>query len=312
MNIQQFQYVLAVAELRHFEHAANKCFVTQSTLSTMIGKFEAEIGIKIFDRRTKPVSITKDGREIIEQLQLIVRSINTLDDKIQQLKGEMIGELQIGVIPTIAPYLLPLFLSEFAHKFSQVRISVQEMISKDIQQSLKNGSLDIGIMATPLEDAELQEFPLYNEPFLLYDCFSEDTDNSTADIKKLNYAQLLLLEEGHCFRTQVQQICQLSKIAPKSSMNFEFRAGSIDSLIRFTKAHKGITLLPQMAALDLGEEAKNRLKNFTPPVPIRAVGLVVHQHFVKTRLLKELQHFIQGRVSQRLEEVAEGQLLKPV
>lgn len=311
MNIQQFQYVLAVAEMRHFEQAARKCFVTQSTLSTMVGKLEAEIGIKIFDRKTKPVSITKDGQVIIDQLRMIVRSINTLENKIQQLKGEMVGELQIGVIPTIAPYLLPLFLSDFARKFSKVKISVQEMKTSDIQQSLKNRNLDIGIMATPLEDAELREVPLYNEPFLLFDCFSDGPNDSEITIKNLNYEQLLLLEEGHCFRTQVQRICQLSKTAAKSSMNFEFRAGSIDSLIRFTQAHKGITLLPQMATLDLPKNAKKRLRAFSAPVPIRAVGLVVHQYFVKTNLLEELQHFIQACVAQKLAVITKGQLLKP-
>ena len=158
MSIQQFQYVLAVAELRHFEQAAKKCFITQSTLSTMIGKLENEIGIRIFDRKTKPVSITEDGKEVIEQLQVIVKEINSLEYKVQALKGEMVGELKIGVIPTVAPYLLPLFLSKFNQKFPKVKITVQEMTTANIQQSLKNRRLDIGIAAIPLEDATLKEF----------------------------------------------------------------------------------------------------------------------------------------------------------
>ena len=311
MNIQQFKYVLAVAELNHFEQAANKCFVTQSTLSTMIGKFESEIGIKIFDRKTKPVSITKEGKEIIDQLQIIVKGINSLENKIQELKGEMVGELKIGVIPTVAPYLLPLFLSKFAKKFSKVKITVQEMTTPEIQKLLKNRSLDIGIAAIPLEDTELREFTLYNEPFLLFDCFSESRNIANTTVEDINFSHLLLLEEGHCLRTQVQQICNLSNRKLDNPMNFEFRAGSIDSLIRFTKVHKGITLLPHMATLDLGNEDKKRIRTFFPPIPIRSVGLVVHQHFVKKRLLDDLQKIIKDAVLPKLANNSKGKLFKP-
>ena len=311
MTIQQFKYILSVAESKHFVQAAKKCFVTQSTLSTMIGKFEDELGMKIFDRKTKPVSITKEGEEIIEQLQIIVKEVSSLENKIQELKGEMVGHLTVGIIPTVAPYLLPLFLSKFAHKFPKVKISVQEMTTTDIQKSLKNRNLDIGIAAIPLEDLELQEFILFDEPFFLFDCFTENINDISSSIDDINFSQLLLLEEGHCLRTQVQQICNLSNKQPRNAMNFEFRAGSIDSLIRFTKAQKGITLLPYMATFDLGIEDKKRIKAFAAPIPIRSVGLVVHQHFVKKRLLVELQNIIQVAVSQKLSLVSEGKLIKP-
>ncbi len=312
MNIQQFQYVLAVAELRHFERAAEKCFVTQSTLSTMVRKLEDELGIKIFDRRKKPVSVTNEGKEIIEQIQIVVREINSLENKVQELKGEMAGELKIGVIPTVAPYLLPLFLSEFAQRFSKVQIRVQEMTTGEIQRNLKNRSLDIGIAAIPLEDLALQEIALYDEPFLLFDCFSKAGNNTKVGIKDIDYSHLLLLEEGHCFRTQVQQLCKLSKVQDEYPMNFEFRAGSIDSLIRFTKVHKGITLLPHMATLDLSKADKKRIKAFKAPIPYRSVGLLVHKYFVKKRLLREIQNTIQAAISLKLIKIPGGKLFKPV
>lgn len=312
MNLQQLQYILAVAESKHFEKAASKCFITQSTLSTMILKFEEEIGIKIFDRKTKPVLITKEGEEIIKHLQIITKEIKSLENKVQELKGEITGEFKIGIIPTVAPYLLPLFLSEFVNKFSKVKIVVQEMTTLDIQKSLKNRSLDIGIAAIPLEDPELKEYILYNEQFMLFDCFNDRHDKSHINLTNMDYSHLILLEEGHCLRTQVRKICNLSKKYSENLTNFEFRAGSIDSLIRFTKSYKGITLLPYMATIDLQKEDKDRLKSLAFPVPIRSIGLIVHQHFVKKRLLEELSMIIQSSVLPLISTPSESKLIKPL
>lgn len=312
MNIQQLQYILAVAELKHFEQAAEKCFVTQSTLSTMIRKLENEIGLEIFDRKSKPVAITKEGVEIIKQIRIVLKEIGILENTVQELKGELAGDLQIGVIPTVAPYLLPLFLSEFAAQFQNVKISVQEMTTTEIQKSLKNRSLDIGIAALPLEDGELREIPLYDEPFLIFDCFSKTTDNLNRTIEDISLSHLLLLEEGHCFRTQVERICNLSKLKVGKYRNFEFKAGSIDSLVRFAKSYKGITLLPQLASLDLPEEDQPFIKAFAPPVPIRSVGIIVHKHFVKKRILEDLQRIINDAISVKLKRSAGGELVRPV
>ena len=167
MNIQQFQYILAVVDLKNFESAADKCFVTQSTLSTMIGRFEDEIGVKIFNRKTKPVSITTEGELIIERLRIVLNEIDALNNVVQELKGEMVGNLKIGIIPTIAPYLLPLFLPEFASRFPAIKISVREMTTAQIQQALRIRTIDLGILALPLHDDSLEEISLFSEPFLL-------------------------------------------------------------------------------------------------------------------------------------------------
>lgn len=311
MNIQQFQYILAVAELRHFEQAAEKCFISQSTLSTMIGRFEDEIGIKIFDRKTKPVSITQEGKEILFQLQIITKELDALKNKVQELKGEMIGELNIGIIPTVAPYILPLFLKEFSLQFPKVKTIVQEMRTTEIQQALKNRTIDIGIAAVPLEDSELIEQTVYNEPFLLFDPSSE-IKNNEIEIKQIDYERLLLLEEGHCLHSQVVQICNLSHHTKKAA-HFEFRAGSIDSLIRFTKANKGLTLLPYLATIDMNEDDKKHLRTFSNPVPIRSIGLLTHRHFVKKRLLTTLQNIIQNTITPLLvKDNNKTSLIKPM
>ncbi len=309
MNIQQFQYILAVVEHKHFETAAETCFITQSTLSTMINRFEDEIGIKIFNRKTKPVSITKEGSELIQQIRIIKKEIDSLDNIVQELKGETVGELRIGIIPTIATDLLPLFLSDFANKFPKVKIIVQEMTTLEIQKSLKNRMLDVGILAIPLKDKELVELDLYIEPFLMYDC-SLNKKKRTITIEELDYSKLWLLEAGHCLRTQVQQICDLSN--KEEDKNIEFKAGSLGSLIRFTKANKGVTILPYLSSLELNEDDKKRLVPFTYPIPVRSIGLITHKHFVKKKLLNHLQETIQNAVMPLIPDSSEIKILKPV
>jgi len=194
--------------------------------------------------------------------------------------------------------LLPPFLSDFAEKYPQLHIEVREMTTDAIQRNLHTRNLDLGIVALPLEDEKLREIPLYNEPFMLYDCFSKEQNNTVASIKGLDYAHLCLLEEGHCLRVQVEKICELSAKKPKVALNFDFKAGSIDSLIRFTKMNKG--MLPYLATLDFSDSDVGKLSHFTSPVPVRTIGLVVHKHFVKKRLLTELQLMIKERINPML------------
>ncbi|SNR14867.1 hydrogen peroxide-inducible genes activator [Tenacibaculum jejuense] len=312
MNIQQFQYVLAVVDLKNFEAAAEKCFVTQSTLSTMIGRFEKEIGIKIFNRKTKPVSITVEGEEIIKRLRILANEVDALNNLVQELKGEMIGELKIGIIPTVAPYLLPLFLTNFAEAFPKVKIIVREMTTSEIQKALKIRSIDVGILALPLEDDMLNEVDLYSEPFVLYDC-SEGDITSKISVNDIDYSKLCLLQEGHCLRTQVQRICDLSDQYTNRDENFEFESGSMDSLLRITRARKGMTILPYLATTDLSPDIKQRLVEFDKPIPVRKVGLVTHKFFVKKKLLSELKLLIQNSVIEHLpQKESEYKILKPL
>ncbi len=295
MNLQQIEYVIAVSESRNFSHAANKCSITQSTLSTMIGRFEDEIGIDIFDRKTKPVTITKEGKLIIEQLKIISREINGLGELSQSLKGEMSGELKIGVIPTVAPYLLPRFLNDFASQFPKINFSVSEMVTDTIIDLLQKRELDVGIAAVPFQNENFVEIPLYNEPFILYDSSSGRSEGKL-NIEEMDLGKLWLLEEGHCLHTQVKRICDLDNCKNKKGINFDFKAGSLDSLIRFVKTENGITLLPYLAALDLSGKEKNKLSELGPSVPVRKIGLVVHRHFVKKKILDLLQVEIKNKM----------------
>lgn len=289
MNIQQFHYIIAVSETRHFEKASQKCFITQSTLSTMISKFEKEIGIEIFDRTQKPVGITNEGRIIIQQIEQILHKIEELAEITKEIKGEVRGKIRIGCIPTIAPYLFPTFLQNFAESFPNLFIEVKELTTGEINRQINTRELDIGLISTPLLDKNIIEYEVYEEPFVLFQISDLPHTSEKTTLAELNPKNFWLLEEGHCMRNQVLELCSLNQNKINPSYNINFKAGSIDSLLRFVRANKGKTLLPYLATLDLPEKEKTYLKYFKDPVPSRKVGLVVHKHFAKKKILNVLQ-----------------------
>ena len=311
MNIQQFQYILAVAEYRHFELASEKCCITQSTLSTMISRFEDEIGIKVFDRKKKPVQLTNEGLLIIEQLKIVTNNIDQLRELVKEVRGEIKGNLTLSVIPTIAPFLLPLFLQDFAAKFPSLTIKVKEETTGEIIRKIKSRELDIGILSVPLKEKDLIEVKLYDEPFVFFD--ASGASNNNISMKKVKIENLCLMEEGHCMRTQVLQLCDLNKKQVDNKLNFEYQAGSIDSLLRFVKANKATTLLPYLAANDFSNHEKKYLSHFSSPVPYRTVGLIVHHHFVKKKLLQILQKEIVSKISSVIATIdIKGEKLSPL
>ncbi|MEM9983331.1 MAG: LysR substrate-binding domain-containing protein, partial [Bacteroidota bacterium] len=301
----------AVEELKSFSLAAEKCCVTQSTLSTMIGKLEDEMGIKIFDRKTKPISLTKEGKIVLQQLGLIAKEVNVLGELVQSLKGELTGILHIGILATVAPYILPTFLNDFAQKFPDIAFSISEMTTKTITERLLKRELDVGILATPIAVKDLIEMPLYQEPFVLYDCTDINT-TPHVQLEEIDFSNFWLLEESHCLSTQVKRICDLKEDREKAGINFDFKTGSIDSLIRFVHLNKGVTMLPYLASLDLTAAQKEKIKYFQPPVPVRAISLVVHQHFVKKQILALLKAEIQEKVAPLLVSQDASFVVAPV
>jgi LysR family hydrogen peroxide-inducible transcriptional activator len=311
MNIQQFQYIMAVAEDRHFEVAARKSCITQSTLSTMISRFEDEIGIIIFDRKKRPVELTTEGEQILDQLKKIHAEIDHLNEMAKEMKGEVKGNLSISVIPTIAPYLLPLFLQDFATKFSNLKIMVKEQTTGEIIRQIKSRELDIGILSIPVREKDIIEWKLYDEPFVFYDAGTSYEDSISAE--QLDLSKLCLLEEGHCMRTQVLNLCELHKMILKSKLNFEYKAGSINSLMRFVKANGATTLLPYLSTLELSDKERRHIIRFADPIPYRTVGIVVHRHFVKNKILDMLKQEIREKISGILPEMnITGEKLLPL
>jgi len=310
MNIHQFQYILALAELRHFENAAEKCFISQSTLSTMISKFEDEVGIMIFDRKKKPLEVTAEGVAIIEHLKKISKEIDSLHELTNELKGEIKGKLSIAVIPTIAPFLLPLCLHKLAAKFPDLQLEVRELTTSEIMRLIKSRELDMGIISTPMGDTEVIEHHLYDEQFVFFDASVKN--RKEIKFKQLDLSNLCLLEEGHCMRNQVIELCDLHHRVLNNQMNYQYKAGSIDSLLKFVKASDASTLLPYLSTIDLPKKDQRMISFFSEPMPFRSVGLVVHRHFVKRKVLELIHQEIMACVNPLLlEKKGKGKQLSP-
>jgi len=311
MNIQQFQYILALAESRHFERAAESCHITQSTLSTMISRFEEELGIQVFDRKKKPIEISIEGEAVLAQIKKIKKEIDSLNALTQEIKGEVKGGLSVSVIPTIAPYILPLVLRSFSQKFPKLELSVREQTTEEIIRLVKSRQLDIGIVSTPLNEKELVEHHLYDEPFV----FFTEIGSGQKPIKttQLETNNLCLLEEGHCMRAQVLELCNIQLKKSSKTENFKYSAGSIDSLMKFVLANKMDTLLPYLAAIELPSKEQKKIVEFAEPVPFRSVGIVVHKHFVRKKILQALKQEIRDKICPNLPKISkEDRQLQPI
>lgn len=310
MTKSQINYILAVAKLRNFGKAAESCFVTQSTLSAMIGKYEAQIGIKIFNRKTKPISITSEGEQILQQLKAIDREFNNLTERIHQIKGLQSGQLSIAAIPTVAPYIFPHILIKLADLYPEVRFTIQEMTTHRIIERIQSGDLDIGIVSTPLDIKDLQEYPLYKESFVIYDKRVQGHNKSKIKISEIEYDRLWLLEEGHCFRNQVEKICAFRQ-KKEVQNNITYRSGTIESLKKFVSENQGLTLLPFLSTHDLSPEEMNCIQYFHDPIPAREIGLITHKNFVKKTLLRGLERLIHEHLQPLLEEEFDAQVINP-
>ncbi len=286
MNLQQLEYLVAVDRHRHFVKAAESCFVTQATLSMMIKKLEDELGVKVFDRSKVPVVPTDIGKAIIDQAKVVLKESKKLEELVHYQKGMLLGDLRLGIIPTLAPYLLPLFLPAFLEQYPQVRLHISEMNTETIIEHLENQQLDAAILATPLKLSTLNENPLFYEQFVVY----ASPDNKLMKKKyvltsDIDLNRLWLLEEGHCLRNQALNLCELKK-KEMDGFQLDYEAGSIETLKRLVNINEGITIIPELALLDMSEAEMECVRFFRPPAPVRQISIVTYRHFVKERLLE--------------------------
>ena len=292
MTFVQLEYIVALDNCRHFATAAERCFVTQPTLSMQVQKLEEELGIKIFDRSKQPVVPTEAGREIIEQANRILAEKSVMTDITQKKKGVMTGELRIGIIPTLAPYLLPLFVQGFNKKYPQVKLVVNEMMTEYIIARLREGRIDVGILVTPLQEKGIREYVLFYEELLAYISKKNSAYKKTYVLPQdIDPNKLWLMEEGHCFRSQIVNLCELQRSAELSN-HFEYEAGSIETLRRMVELNDGITILPELTTLDMTARQLQQIRHFKKPAPMREVSIVVHRDFLKKRLIEALKEEI--------------------
>jgi LysR family hydrogen peroxide-inducible transcriptional activator len=293
MTITQLQYVLAVAEYKNFTLAAEKCFVTQPTLSMQIQKIEEELNILIFDRSKKPIQLTEIGQKIVNQAKNIVNEADRIKDIVEQQKGFVGGEFRLGIIPTIMPTLLPMFLTNFIKKYPKIKLIIEELNTDEIILRLKNGHLDAAIAATPLMEEKLKEIVLYFEPFVAYVPENHSiAGKDEIEVSDLNLDDILLLQDGHCFRDGILNLCKNQNFSKNSS--FQIESGSFETLIRLADEGLGTTLLPYLHTLELKDKDKLKLRHFREPKPAREVSLIFPKTELKIHIIEALRQTISG------------------
>jgi len=288
MTLVQLEYIVALDSYRSFVLAAEKCFVTQPTLSMQVQKLEDTLGVKIFDRSKQPVVPTEIGSEIIEQARILL------------------GELKIGIIPTIAPYLLPRIINKFIEKYPQVKLIVWEQTTEMIIQQIKMGMIDCGILSTPLHEQSLMEIPVFYENFVAYASKSSRLfKKKSINPDDIDMEEIWVLNEGHCMREQVLNICQRRRTT-KGFQHFEYNTGSVETLKRMVDQNSGATILPELALSDLSDKQLEKVR----PEPVREVSIVIQKNYLKRRMIEalraEILEFVPKRMrSRKKKEVME-------
>ena len=295
MTIIQLKYVLAVAEYQNFTKAAAHVFVTQPTLSMQIQKLEEELSIIIFDRSKKPIELTEIGEKIVNQARNIVNESERMIDVVDQEKGFIGGDFRLGIIPTIMPTLLPMFLKNFINKYPKVHLKIEELTTAEIIIKLNDGHLDAAIAATPLVQDKIKERVLYFEPFVGYIPKNHRLHSKKQlDRSDLDINDILLLEDGHCFRDGVINICKSLKNNAATD-SFQVESGSFETLIKLSNEGFGMTLLPYLNTLDIPkEEQKKYLRYFNEPSPAREVSLLYKKSELKMQIIDSLYDIIAG------------------
>ncbi|TVP48655.1 MAG: hydrogen peroxide-inducible genes activator [Mongoliibacter sp.] len=308
MTIQQLEYIIAVDKQRHFGHAAESCFVTQPTLSAQVSKLERELDVILFDRTKMPVIPTEIGMQVIEQAKRVVSESKGIYELLAQLKGDVSGVIKIGIIPTLAPYLLHRFIKSFLEKFPKVKLQVEENVTDEILRKLKNDELDLGIVVTPLSEPGIVEKSIFYEKFYAY--LSKDhklLEKKELKVSDLKPEDMWVLQHGHCFRDQVLNLCDQTKF---ERMNFHYESGSLEGLRNMVNQYTGVTLLPELATISLNEEERSRLRKFEGEEPTREVSIILTRSFLKKKLVELLYREISDNIPQEMTSKAYGKMVR--
>jgi LysR family hydrogen peroxide-inducible transcriptional activator len=285
MTLIQMQYIIAIDTYRHFSLAAKSCYVSQPTISMQLQKAEEELGVRIFDRSKQPLIPTALGIELIKQARKIVLEVNMMNEIVNLRKGVISGVLKIGIIPTLAPYLLPLFVKSFTDKYSLIKLVISEQTTDTIIADLRVGKVDMGLVVTPLQEIGIKEYPLFYEQLMAFVSKNNTCENKTHILLgDIDPKKLWLLEEGHCFRSQIENLCQLKKAYGEDN-SIKYESGSFETLRRMVETNDGVTILPELATIDMTRDQLTQVRHFKEPVPMREVSIVVHRDYIKKKLI---------------------------
>lgn len=308
ITLIQLVYITALDTYRHFATAAEKCFVTQPTLSMQIKKLEDDLGLIIFDRSKQPVVPTEQGKYIIEQARIVLQEASRIETIASEVKQQVSGELRIGLIPTISPFLLPLFAGRFKKAHPNIDLKVEEAITENIEDMLEKDMLDLGIVVTPLHNSGILEKILYYEEMMIYHHPGHPfSDRSIINVDKIDHGDLWLLGDGHCFRNQVVNFCEIKKLE-HTRLPYKFEGGSINTLMRIIDREGGYTLIPELAVLE--SSTKKQVKSFAQIKPLREVSLVYTRKYVKTRMIELIAEFIKKSIPEHMLDKDRGSVVE--
>lgn len=309
MTITQMEYITAVDTYRHFALAAEKCFITQPTLSMQIQKLEKELGVLLFDRRTQPVKPTDIGEIIIRQAREVLNEVHKIKESVKLYEDDLSGHLNIGIIPTVAPYLLPMFLKSFIDRYPNINLRVEELLTMDITGKLKSGLLDIGIVSTPLGESGIKEIPIFYDPFLIYLSGSHPLlERKSLSMHDIDISDVWLLTEGHCFRNQIVNLCETKRQREKLS-KFQYKTGSLETIIKLMKKQGGLTILPTIATLEMKSIEKQFLREFSGAKPKREISLIYKNGFYKLRQIESLRNEILLNIPESLRIIRKEKVI---
>ena len=294
MNLRELEYLVAVDEERHFNRAAVRCFVSQPTLSGQLKKLEEELGVMLIERNTRYVSMTDVGTAVAQQARKILKEVKAIKEITQSFDDPMAGEIKVGLIPTLAPYLLPEIIPELKQNFPRLTLWLHEYLTAVLLEKLKNADLDLLILALPVDSDEFSEIDLFQEAFWLVVPSHETlSKKNTIQLMDLNEQEMLLLEEGHCLRGQALDVC----FSAGATENNSFRATSLETLRHMVSEGIGMTLLPELAV------PKKRTTSdaityipFSEPKPNRRIGMLYRQGSYREETYRKMAQVIKGKL----------------
>lgn len=310
ITLTQLEYIVAIDEYRHFATAAEKCFVTQPTLSMQIKKLEDDLGVIIFDRSRQPVVPTDIGAKLVEQARLTLASTERIKEIIREDKQEVEGTLKIGIIPTLAPYLLPIFIGHYIRKYPAIKVEVEELVSEEIIRRLKHDLIDAGLFVTPYPDEKILCCPVFYEEMLVY----AHPDHALLKKEKIEVSDIVnsdiwMLGDGHCFRDQVINLCEMSGVQHKG-LPFEFESNSLETLMRIVDKEGGFTLIPELAMQYMPESKKKQVRALSTHKPLREVSVIYSRYYTKQRLIELLCEEIRSVVPAHMLEQGRGRVVE--
>jgi LysR family transcriptional regulator, hydrogen peroxide-inducible genes activator len=289
MTLQQLRYIVTLDQERHFARAAELCAVTQPGLTIQLKNLEEEIGVKIFDRSRVPLTPTPVGEEIIEKAKRVLREVDGIQNLIVNKKNDLQGMLNIGVIPTLSPYLIPLFIRQLELAMPKMKFNIKESSTVELMKNLETGRIDVAIMSTPTGNSHLKEFLLFQEPFVAYlNPQHPRLKDKSYELREEDKMQLLLLQEEYCYNAQLLDICDRGK--KKIQEQFMFDINSIETLKNLVRASLGFAIVPWLSVMN--ELQNGFCKVFKEPVPVREISLVVSDSFTRKLLLEKMSEVI--------------------